>query len=51
MTHTLESTVEHLDRGPLDRDELAAIVARVSGYPIDLNLPVVQVEAALKVTR
>jgi 3-oxoadipate CoA-transferase beta subunit len=28
MTHTLESTVEHLDRGPLDRDELAAIVAR-----------------------
>ena len=28
MTHTLESTVEHLDRAPLNRDELAAIVAR-----------------------
>lgn len=28
MTHALESTVEHLHRGPLDRDELAAIVAR-----------------------
>ena len=28
MTHTLESTVEHLDRAPLNRDELAANVAR-----------------------
>lgn len=28
MTNTIEPTVEHLDRGPLDRDELAAIVAR-----------------------
>ena len=28
MTQTPESTVEHLDRAPLNRDELAAIVAR-----------------------
>jgi 3-oxoadipate CoA-transferase beta subunit len=27
MTQALEATVEHLDRGPLDRDELAAMVA------------------------
>jgi 3-oxoadipate CoA-transferase beta subunit len=31
MTQTLGPTVEHLDRGPLDRDELAAMVA--SGIP------------------
>ena len=31
MTQALDSTVEHLDRGPLDRDELAAMVA--SGIP------------------
>ncbi|KAA0098157.1 3-oxoadipate CoA-transferase [Mycolicibacterium sp. P1-18] len=31
MTQTLDATVEHLDRGPLDRDELAAMVA--SGIP------------------
>jgi 3-oxoadipate CoA-transferase beta subunit len=31
MTQALEATVEHLDRGPLDRDELAAMVA--SGIP------------------
>jgi len=31
MTRVLEATVEHLDRGPLDRDELAAMVA--SGIP------------------
>ncbi|GAB7071665.1 3-oxoacid CoA-transferase subunit B [Mycobacterium hodleri] len=31
MTRVLDATVEHLDRGPLDRDELAAMVA--SGIP------------------
>ena len=41
-TQSLTGTVEHLDRGPLDRDEMAAIVARAIPHGAFVNLGIGQ---------